>query len=121
MRLVSYFVVFWGVLVCAFLQIMVFTTCERKILALLQRRVGPRIIGVRGRLQYIADSVKLLTKVFVAPRRVGASMFQGAAFAAFWLSWLNYANLTYGPGLDIAEIEYNVFFMISISLAFSLV
>lgn len=48
-------------------------------------------------------------------------MFQGAAFGGFWLSWLNYSNITYGPGLDIIEIEYNIFYMICVSLAFSLV
>lgn len=48
-------------------------------------------------------------------------MFQGAAFGGFWLSWLNYSNITYGPGLDIVEIEYNIFYMICVSLAFSLV
>lgn len=62
---------------------MIFTTCERKVLALVQRRVGPRVMGVQGRLQYIADSLKLLTKVFIGPRRISASMFQGAAFGGF--------------------------------------
>lgn len=38
------------------------TLMERKILALVQRRVGPNYIGYRGRLQFIADAIKLLTK-----------------------------------------------------------
>ena len=65
------------------LQVMLFTTCERKLLALTQRRVGPRVVGVRGRLQYLADSLKLLTKVYVSPRRINATFFHGAAFAGF--------------------------------------
>jgi NADH:ubiquinone oxidoreductase subunit H len=80
---IEYFIIFWLVLIGVFVQIMFFTTCERKALALIQRRVGPRVVGVRGRLQYIADSVKLLTKVFVGPRRTSAAMFQGAAFGGF--------------------------------------
>lgn len=119
--IIIFFVIFWLVLISGFIQIMIFTTCERKILALIQRRVGPRIIGIQGRLQYLADSLKLLTKVFTGPRRINAAMFQGAAFGGFWLSWINYSNITYGPGMDIIEIEYNIFFMICISLAFSLI
>lgn len=119
--IIMFFIIFWLVLISGFIQIMIFTTCERKILALMQRRVGPRVIGIQGRMQCIADSLKLLTKVFVGPRRINAGMFQGAAFGGFWLSWLNYGNMIYGPGLDVIEIEYNIFFMICVSLAFSLV
>lgn len=99
---------------------MFFTTCERKALALVQRRVGPCVVGVRGRLQYIADSLKILTKVFIGPRHINAGMFQGAAFGGFWVSWFSFGNLTYGPGLDIVEVEYNVFFLICFSLLFSI-
>ena len=31
------------------------TLIERKILSLVQRRVGPNFVGYRGRLQYIAE------------------------------------------------------------------
>jgi len=43
------------------------TLFERKLLALLQRRVGPNFVGYKGRLQYLADALKLLTKSTVAP------------------------------------------------------
>ncbi len=98
---------------------MVFTACERKMLALIQRRTGPAVVGTRGRLQCLADSVKLLTKVFVSARKINSTMFQIAAFGGFWISWYNLGNVTYGPGLDIIEVEYNIFFLLSISLAFS--
>jgi NADH-quinone oxidoreductase subunit H len=118
--LITGFIFFWLVFIGGLLQVMFFTTCERKLLALVQRRVGPRFVGMRGRLQYLADSLKLLVKVYTGPRRINATMFQGAAFAAFWMSWFNFGNLVYGPGLDVVEIEYNVFFLISISLGFSI-
>lgn len=66
-----------------FLQVLFFTTCERKILALTQRRVGPRVVGDRGRLQYFADALKLITKTYTSPRNVNSLFFQGSAIAVF--------------------------------------
>lgn len=44
------------------LVIAALTLIERKFLALTQRRVGPYYVGYRGRLQYIADALKLFLK-----------------------------------------------------------
>jgi len=35
------------------------TLLERKVLSLMQRRVGPHFVGYRGRLQCIADALRL--------------------------------------------------------------
>lgn len=43
------------------------TLVERKILSLMQRRVGPDFVGYRGRLQYIADALKLFIKGVIVP------------------------------------------------------
>ncbi len=84
--LIEGFLIFWLAFIGILVQVMVFTTCERKLLSLMQRRVGPQVVGLRGRLQYLADSLKLLVKVYVSPRRINSSAFQGAAFAGFWFS-----------------------------------
>ena len=38
------------------------TLIERKVLSIVQRRVGPNYVGYKGRLQFIADALKLLVK-----------------------------------------------------------
>jgi len=43
------------------------TLIERKILSLIQRRVGPYYVGYRGRLQYLADALKLFIKGIIIP------------------------------------------------------
>lgn len=103
-----------------FLQIVFFTTCERKILALTQRRVGPNIVGDRGRLQFIADAVKLVLKVYYSPRKINSLFFQGSSIFIFYISWFNFININYNYGEDINEIEYNIFFAIICSLGFSI-
>jgi len=40
----------------------IFTVVERKFLAVLQRRIGPFMVGYRGRTQFIADAIKVLIK-----------------------------------------------------------
>ena len=43
------------------------TLLERKFLALVQRRVGPHFVGYKGRMQYIADALKLFIKGALVP------------------------------------------------------
>jgi len=116
---ILYILNFFILIFLFFLQIVFFTTCERKILALTQRRVGPNVIGDRGRLQYIADALKLVLKVYFSPKKVNNLFFQGSSVFIFYVSWLNYLNINYTYGEDIGEIEYNIFFSIVCSLGFS--
>jgi NADH-quinone oxidoreductase subunit H len=51
------------------------TLMERKILSLVQRRVGPNYIGYKGRLQFIADALKLLVKHIVIINKVNKFLF----------------------------------------------
>jgi len=103
-----------------FLQVLFFTTCERKILALTQRRLGPYIVGTRGRLQFLADALKLVAKNSISPKNIHILLFQASAIGAFWMSWFGFCNLNFGPGEDILNIEFNIFFLICCSLIFSI-
>lgn len=51
------------------------TLVERKFLSLIQRRVGPQFVGYKGRLQYIADALKLLAKGVLIPTEVNKFWF----------------------------------------------
>lgn len=116
---ILYLLNFFLLIFLFFLQIVFFTTCERKILALTQRRIGPNVVGDRGRLQYIADALKLVLKAYFSPKKVNNLFFQGSSVFIFYISWLNYLNINYTYGEDVGEIEYNIFFSIVCSLGFS--
>lgn len=51
------------------------TLIERKFLALVQRRVGPNFVGYKGRLQYIADALKLFIKGALIPNEANKFWF----------------------------------------------
>lgn len=109
-----------GVLLLLTLVIATITLIERKVLALVQRRVGPNYIGYRGRLQFIADALKLLLKhIYVLPR-ANRFLFMLIPAATLIVCYLFWVNLIWGPSLAICEIEYNLLFMTVLSALFSL-
>ena len=48
---------------------------ERKYLSLIQRRVGPKFLGYKGRLQFIADALKMFLKGAFLPKGVSRSFY----------------------------------------------
>ncbi len=51
------------------------TYIERKILAFMQRRLGPMIVGPYGILQFVADAIKLFTKEDIIPSNAVKGIF----------------------------------------------
>lgn len=100
--------------------IAVITLIERKVLALVQRRVGPNYIGYKGRLQFIADALKLLLKhIFVLTKlnKLFFLLFPALVLIMCYLFWI---NLIWGPNLSFFEIEYNLLFMTILSSVFTI-
>ena len=96
------------------------TLIERKFLALVQRRVGPNFVGYKGRLQYIADALKLFIKGAVIPDETSKFWFVtipaivAAVCYSFWM------NAVWGPSISIFEIEYNMVFISLFSVMFGI-
>ena len=96
------------------------TLIERKVLSLVQRRVGPNYIGYKGRLQFIADALKLLVKHIFILNRVNKLLFMLLPPFVLITCYLFWLNLIWAPSLSICEIEYNLLFMGILSLIFSI-
>ena len=52
-------------MICIIIAVAYFTIAERKVMAAIQRRKGPNVVGLWGLLQPVADGAKLLLKELV--------------------------------------------------------
>jgi len=94
MMLVSFFTVTLVTLiikiVCLLITIAYYTLAERKIMASVQRRLGPNVVGFWGLLQPLADGLKLFGKELVIPSHANSRIFifapMGVLGCAF-LAW----------------------------------
>jgi len=68
------------------LAVAFFTLYERQLLAALQRRQGPNIVGFYGLLQPIADGLKLLLKESILPTRANFLIFVLSPIFTFGLA-----------------------------------
>jgi NADH:ubiquinone oxidoreductase subunit H len=60
-----------------------FTLAERKVLAVIQRRRGPNVIGIYGLLQPLSDGLKLLIKEIILPSNANQFLFLIAPILTF--------------------------------------
>lgn len=95
------------------------TLVERKILSLIQRRVGPNYVGYKGRLQFIADALKLLLKHILILNNINKVLFMIFPTLVLIICYLLWLNIIWAPSLCICEIEYNLLFMGILSICFS--
>ena len=65
--------------VCLLIAIAYFTLAERKIMAAVQRRVGPNVVGPFGLLQPLADGLKLAGKELAIPAQASSRIFLAVA------------------------------------------
>jgi NADH-quinone oxidoreductase subunit H len=100
--------------------IAVITLIERKVLSLVQRRVGPNYIGYKGRLQFIADALKLLLKHIYVITKLNKFLFLVFPALVLIMCYLFWLNLIWGPNLSLFEVEYNVLFMSILSILFTM-
>ena len=100
------------------LVIAALTLIERKVLSLIQRRVGPFFVGYRGRLQYIADALKLFIKGIIIPNEANKFWFVAMPSCVASVIYLFWMNSVWGPSISIFEIEYNVVYASLLSVFF---
>ncbi|MCR0982062.1 NADH-quinone oxidoreductase subunit NuoH [Roseomonas populi] len=91
------------------------TLAERKIMAAMQLRKGPNVVGPFGLLQPFADAGKMLMKETIVPAGASKVLFIMAPMLTFVLAMIAWAVIPVNEGWAIADINVGVLYLFAIS------
>ncbi len=97
------------------LTVAFFTICERKVLASIQRRRGPNVVGFWGILQAVADGLKLVIKEIIFPSRSNTIFF---VFAPIWVlvtSFTGWALIPFFFNNFYTDFDFGILYILAIS------
>lgn len=88
----------------------IFTWVERRLLGLLQERLGPNRAGPAGTLQWFADLMKILTKEDTPPPDADRTIYALAPAIAVAPVLAGFGVVAIGPKTTIARLDVGVIF-----------
>lgn len=109
------FLKFFSFLVPLLVGVAYLTLVERKVLAALQRRRGPNVIGFWGLLQPLADGLKLFSKETIIPSNANSSIFLMAPLMTFSLSLINWLVMPLDKGWVLVDLNLGLLYFFSFS------
>jgi len=97
------------------LSVALLTLIERKVLASLQRRKGPNVVGFWGLLQPISDGLKLLSKESVVPIQANKQAFIFAPIFFLIISFMFWVVVPFEDLVVVSHLNLGILYTLSVS------
>jgi NADH-quinone oxidoreductase subunit H len=94
---------------------LVYVYAERRISAFMQDRIGPNRVGPVGLLQTVADTVKLLFKEAIFPKKADRKLFVIAPILVNVGAFMPFLVIPWGGRLQPADLNVGVFYVVAIA------
>jgi NADH-quinone oxidoreductase subunit H len=104
-----------AVLVPLLLIVAYATYGERRVMAAMQLRKGPNVVGPFGLWQPFADAIKMVMKETIIPSGANRVLFLIAPILTFSLAMLAWAVVPTGNHLAVANINVGILYLFAIS------
>ena len=113
-----------GVVVVLLTTVAYLSWLERKVVAHIQARWGPYLVGPHGLLQPLADGAKFILKEEIVPLEADRVIYWLAPFLGFVLAFLSIAVIPFGEGFtfhghpiefQIADLNVGILFIFAVT------